>query len=271
MTFRRNAAENSSAKSISVDLQIAKLLSLVSVLLLTGCDDRASLAPVVESRWLSFNTNQSVHRVQPGETLYAIAFRYDKDYRQLAAYNQLRSPYLLRVGQVVRIKDPAQTTAHASSGRASARLPSSSRYPKTQSSKSYYPIENHEDYHNMNQRSDWRWPAHGRVVAHFNPEQGKKGIDLAGKKGDAVYASAPGVVAYSGSGLGGYGNLIIIKHNYQFLTAYGHNARNLVHEGDSIKSGQRIADMGVIDRKFWGVHFEIRQAGQPVNPLKYLK
>ncbi|MDP1603334.1 MAG: peptidoglycan DD-metalloendopeptidase family protein [Legionella sp.] len=108
-------------------------------------------------------------------------------------------------------------------------------------------------------------------MANFFPEQGKKGIDIAGKKGDIVRAASGGMVAYSGNGLSGYGNLIIIKHDGQFLTAYGNNLRNRVREGQKVKAGQIIAEMGIVDRKFWGVHFEIRKAGQPVNPMSYLQ
>ena len=117
----------------------------------------------------------------------------------------------------------------------------------------------------------WLWPVNGRVATQFIPQQGKKGIDIAGMKGEKIRASSGGVVAYAGSGLSGYGNLIIIKHNNQFLTAYGNNLRNMVHEGQQVKAGQVIAEMGVVDRRFWGVHFEIRRAGKPVNPLNYLQ
>ena len=111
----------------------------------------------------------------------------------------------------------------------------------------------------------------GRVVATYVPQQGKKGIDIAGKKGDKIHAAAGGTVAYAGNGLSGYGNLIIIKHDNQYLTAYGDNLHNLVKEGQRIRRGQIIAEMGVVDRRFWGVHFEIRKAGKPVNPLNYLQ
>lgn len=240
------------------------------VIFITGCGGHVELAPVVESRWAVQNKNQAVHKVQKGETLYAIAFRYDKDYQKLAAYNHLRSPYAISVGQTLRLQYPTwpqkpinKAWSSYSSGRTITNF-KSSRYSSLQSNKTTFAPQ-------FRNNGNWYWPLRGRVVANFIPSQGKKGIDIAGKKGEAVYAAANGVVAYAGSGLRGYGNLIIIKHNGQYLTAYGNNTHNLVHEGQHINAGQRIAEVGVIDRRFWGVHFEIRKAGQPVNPLNYLK
>lgn len=233
---------------------------LLLVLGLASCGERKfGMAPVEELRWHPHNTHPMTHVVKRGETLYAIAFRYDRDFRQVAAYNHLRSPYSLRVGQVLRFQG----------GRAYYR-----HQPQRQIKSPVYtrqPAQSHSQSRPSYGGGRWYWPAKGRVVTNFLPLQGKKGIDIAGKKGDKIYASSSGVVAFSGSGLSGYGNLIIIKHNGQYLTAYGNNSRNLVKEGQSVKAGQVIADMGVIDRKFWGVHFEIRKAGQPVNPAGYLR
>ena len=119
--------------------------------------------------------------------------------------------------------------------------------------------------------SGWLWPVRGRVVTSFIPDQGKKGINIASKKGEKVHAASGGIVAYAGSGLSGYGNLIIIKHNNEYLTAYGNNVRNIVAEGQHVKTGQVIAEVGVMDHQYWGVHFEIRKRGIPVNPLNYLQ
>ena len=235
----------------------------VLILSITACGGRNTPAPVVELKWHPVSNHQSVHRVQRGETLFAIAFRYDKDFRQLAAWNHLRSPYALRVGQIIRIPP-----------RARARYYTPVSKPRTNSrtrpSAHTAPVPRARFTPFYRSKGSWQWPARGRVVSGFVPQQGKKGMDIAGKKGDKVYASAAGVVAYAGNGLSGYGNLIIIKHNGQFLTAYGNNSVNRVKEGQAVKAGQIIADMGVMDRKFWGVHFEIRKAGQPVNPADYL-
>lgn len=245
-------------------------LSLLATLILvvSACDDRVGFAPVVDSRWAVQSNHQLIHRVQRGETLYAIAFRYDKDYRQLAAYNQLRSPYAIRAGQLLYIK--VSNKPHKTFNKVWS---SSSRHLSDPQPTRHLSWSSHSTVvdSSFDHSEHWSWPVRGRVAATFVPSQGKKGIDIASRKGEAVYASAPGVVAYAGSGLRGYGNLIIIKHNRQYLTAYSNNFRNLVHEGQRINAGQRIAEVGVIDRRFWGVHFEIRQSGQPVNPLNYLK
>jgi len=232
-----------------------KWIVLLLSLCLSACADRESLAPVVETQWHAFNPNATQHVVTRGETLYAIAFRYDQDYRQLAMSNRLRSPYTLSVGQVIRMQPM---------NRRPQRYSPSPRAPRS----SYTPANIVRSTHQHN--GHWLWPARGRIATSFVPAQGKKGIDIAGQKGAKIYASTGGVVAYAGNGLAGYGNLIIIKHDNQFLTAYGDNLRNLVTEGQSIKAGQVIAEMGIVDHRFYGVHFEIRQAGRPVNPMNYL-
>ena len=241
------------------------LYLILFTVLLIGCSERRGFAPVVELKWQQKNTHQSTHIVRRGETLYAIAFRYDRDYRQLAVYNHLRSPYKLHVGQVLHLQYLTKVAHHYYAPVKTGKKVSANRQvhkPPTRFKRTIVKpaILGH-----------WVWPLHGKVVAYFIPEQGKKGIDIAGKKGDLVCAASDGVVAYSGSGLSGYGNLIIIKHDGQFLTAYGNNYRNRVVEGQRVKAGQIIAEIGIVDRKFWGVHFEIRKAGQPVNPMSYLQ
>ena len=239
-------------------------ISSISLLLLSlvSCGGREDLAPVVELNWRGANAQGARYVVKRGDTLYAIAFRYDRDYRELATENHLSSPYSLRVGQVIHL----HTTHHLTPGNSGARYKRTRYAARPQRTQQTNPIRRL-----FAGSTAWTWPAHGRVVANFVPNQGKKGIDIAGKKGEKIYATRNGTVAYAGSGLAGYGNLIIIRHDNQFLTAYGNNERNLVREGQTIQAGQVIADMGVVDRRYWGLHFEIRRSGQPVNPLNYLK
>ena len=181
------------------------------VLILCSCGQRDGLAPVVELKWHELNSHARQHVVERGETLYAIAFRYDQDYRQLALANRLSSPYTLRVGQKIRLRpfsEPVNFAAH--------RHQKPIQYIKPQWPTRVLPIQ--PPLHQYS--SGWLWPVHGRIAANFVPQQGKKGIDIAGKKGEKIHASRGGVVAYAGNGLCGYGNLIIIKHDNQFLTAY---------------------------------------------------
>lgn len=245
-----------------------RLCVLILIALLAGCNARTTLAPVVELKWQPHNIHQTTHIVRRGETLYAVAFRYDQDFRQLAAINHLHSPYSLRVGQVIRIRSASQAARH--NRYRAAKSASRQRHSSSRKSTQHYVLPS-RGWSTTNQGQNWLWPVNGRIASNFIPQQGKKGIDIAGRKGEKIRAASNGVVAYAGSGLSGYGNLIIIKHNDQFLTAYGNNSHNIVREGQKVKAGQIIAEMGVIDRRFWGVHFEIRKAGKPVNPLNYLK
>ncbi len=221
---------------------------LISFFLMSGCGVRDGMAPVEESIWRETNRMKSSHVVARGETLYAIAFRYEQDYHRLAAINHLAPPYTLHVGQTIGLKPkPGQV---AFSGKPVTPPPTTSSMPKS---------------------SAWRWPAKGIVVTPFIPKKGQKGIDISGKKGQKIRAASSGTVAYAGNGLPGYGNLIILKHDKHYLTAYGHNQRILVREGQTVAAGQVIAEMGVVNRRYYGVHFEIRRLGEPVNPLLYLK
>lgn len=240
------------------------LLCLFLIILVTGCGGRNGLAPVSELRWQPYSPFQNQHVVRRGETLYAIAFRYDTDYRHLAQLNHLRPPYSLRVGQVLNVQGGSRLRGFVKH----YRLSKNQYRPPAKISK---PSAIYSPGANVRSISGWYWPVSGRVATTFIPDQGKKGINIACKKGEKVHAASAGVVAYAGSGLSGYGNLIIIKHNYEYLTAYGNNARNLVVEGQRVSAGQVIAEVGVIDHKYIGVHFEIRKAGKPVNPLIYLK
>lgn len=238
---------------------------LMLVLIFAGCGSRNGLAPVSEVRWQPYSRYQKTHTVLRGETLYAIAFRYDTDYRRLANLNHIRPPYSLRVGQVLNVQGLARAPSRSQVRPTRVVNPRYTPAVKTPQRTIRSPFSR------FIRSSGWLWPVSGTVVTSFVPNQGKKGINIASKKGERVLSSDAGVVAYAGSGLAGYGNLIIIKHNNEYLTAYGNNSRLLVREGQRVSRGQPIAEVGVLEHKYWGVHFEIRKAGIPVNPLNYLQ
>lgn len=191
--------------------------------------------------------------VKPGDTLYSIAWRYGLDYHDVAAWNGIGSDYLIKPGQRLTLAAPIRRP----SGRPAANRPVIT-VPAATASPPSGPLT-------------WMWPTKGSVVRLFHAgDPLSKGIDISGAEGQPVYAAAPGKVVYSGSGIVGYGQLIIVKNSEQFLSAYADNARMLVHEGDVVKAGQMIAHMGLDRDGHPLLHFEIRYNGKPVNPLDYL-
>lgn len=240
------------------------IFCLILLPALAGCDGGSNLAPVTEVHFHALGSRSATHRVVAGETLYAIAFRYDTDFKTLAYLNHLNPPYRLKIGQILRIKG---ILSQNKANKVYKLEPKPLIKPHLQVQNNQQPTYKMPEFRD----SRWYWPVRGRVISTFIPAQGKKGINIASHKGEAVHAASSGVVAYAGSGLAGYGNLIIIKHSNDYLTAYGNNAKILISEGQTVRTGQVIAEAGVLDRKYWGVHFEIRKKGIPVNPLNYLK
>ena len=191
------------------------------------------------------------HVVRAGETLAGIADRYGKDYRDLARWNRLGDGSLIYPGQVIRLQPPSG--GGSTSRTTASTTPRSIPPPPSDPSPA------------------WEWPTSGRIVSNFGDNSGSNtGVLIEGRRGQAVNAAAGGRVVYSGGGLIGYGQLIIIKHNDTYLSAYGHNASLLVKEGQAIKKGQRIATMGEGPGQAPRLHFEIRRNGKPVNPRQYL-
>jgi lipoprotein NlpD len=206
------------------------------------------------------------HRVQPGETLYSISWRYGLDYRAVAGWNDLKSPYTIYNGQVLRIAPPAaheqEATDTAQSSQPAPVLTappaSSPPLPRAPIVFGTAPIK-------------WQWPTQGNLKQMFSDtDMSRKGVDIGGKLGQAVVAAAAGQVVYAGSGLSHYGKLIILKHDDNYLSAYAYNRVLLVHEGDAVEGGQHIADMGSKANGDTLLHFEIRYEGRPINPLKFL-
>jgi lipoprotein NlpD len=228
------------------------------------------------------------YSVKSGDTLIRIGMDNGQSWRDIARWNNIENPNLIETGQVLRVVPPEESgvvvrpvsstnivTSPAPSPAASAPAPavnvasvkqpvSSATTPNPSS-----PANNLTTADPPEEAVSFQWPTRGNVLAGFD-EVKNKGLDIAGKAGDPVLAAADGKVVYAGSGLRGYGNLVIIKHNNTYLTAYAHNQSLLVKEDQAIKRGQKIAEMGNSDADQVKLHFEIRRQGKPVDPAKYL-
>ena len=214
---------------------------------------------------------QGSHTVKAGETLYSIAWRYNRDHEELARENGISAPYRIYPGQVIRLDSVSSSYAkptQVADKRSTSKQTTRYKKPETNTKPVLEKVANQR--HNKVDMS-WSWPTKGPVIETFTL-QGKvnKGIDLAGSKGEPVFAAADGKVVYSGTGLVGYGNLIIIKHSETYLSAYAHNSRLLLKEGEIAKAGQKIAEIGSTGTNRDKLHFEIRRDGKPVNPMTYL-
>lgn len=234
---------------------LIKTALLVLMLSLTACGGSLAVAPIGSYKAkTSKQKPPTVYAVKKGDTLYSIGWRYGMDYKKLAKINGIRAPYTIHIGQKLRFKStwtPTKTT----------RKKTTVAKKTTQSDTTLY----------SNQSLKWRWPASGKVISTFsNSAAGRKGIDISGRSGDSVTAAASGKVVYSGSGLPRYGNLLIIKHNEAYLSAYAHNKLLLVKEGQWVNGGQKIATLGRTGTQRDQLHFEIRRNGKPVDPLRFL-
>lgn len=215
------------------------------------------------------------HKVSTGDTLFSIAWRYGLKYQELAKYNGISVPYKIYPGQVVRlnITKKFSTTKQTSSNLLQrSKLDTSASYSKNNSSKNQSNTSGKPAKSLLQNGSvTWHWPVKGTILQRFSGAQTlSKGIDIGGNLGEPVLAAASGQVVYAGSGLRGYGKLLILRHSDSFLSAYAHNHKLLVKEGDSVKAGQKIADMGSSGTDRVKLHFEIRRDGSPEDPLKYL-
>lgn len=219
------------------------------------------------------------HRVSHGETLYSIAWRYGLDHRRLAAANRISQPYTIYPDQTLRLEEaepsralsrPAEMPVEVAKKpvkKLSDQQPKPKNRSKNQTSVSEVPPPPAL----LQGPPSWRWPAGGRILSAFGSSTGlNKGVDIEGKLGESVVAAASGQVVYAGSGLRGYGKLLIIKHNDTYLSAYAHNNRLLLSEGDPVKGGDKIAEMGSSGTDAVKLHFEIRRQGEPVDPIRYL-
>ena len=276
--------------------QSSVLLALAAVmLLLSACGGSSRYTPVSERSIGAHTPVQIVssqrpdqYRVRKGDTLYSIAFRYDLDYRQLAQVNRIDSSYAIYPGQTLRLKEAPQTSSVVARSSVTTAASQVTPVPTAKADATHKAQSRHTSQQTSQQGQAnaavpskpvpestaalrWRWPASGAVLQGDSTSGSvNNGINLAGKKGDPVFAAEAGRVVYAGSGLLGYGNLVIINHNQQYLSAYAHNSRILVKENDMVKSGAKIAEVGSSGATREMLHFEIRRDGRPVDPMKYL-
>lgn len=214
------------------------------------------------------------HIVTKGDTLYSIAWRYNFDYKNIASWNQINPPYTIYPGQFVRLKPNPKKKGVPLKPDPVAKKTS----PEAPLEKTSKPIQKKTDVAANKPKTKhdlpkgpvkWSWPTNGKLVKSKSLTS-KKGIDISGSSGQTIKAAAGGEVVYSGSGLLGYGKLIIIKHNETYLSAYAYNSKLLVKEGDRVIAGQHISEMGQDHSGRSVLHFEIRQNGKPVSPTKHL-
>lgn len=204
------------------------------------------------------------YTVRPGDTIFRIATEFGQPWRDIVVWNELEDANVIEVGQVLRVVPPAGTAvAAAPVAESTPKVAEATAAAPASPAPSAPPPSAGAD------QVDFIWPAQGQVVARFN-EETNKGLGIAGKAGDPVLAAAGGRVVYAGAGLRGYGNLVIVKHNDTFLTAYAHNQKLLVKEDQAVRKGQKIAEMGNTDADRVKLHFEIRRSGKPVDPARYL-
>lgn len=248
------------------------------------------------------DTRSPFYVVQKGDTLYSISFEYGLDYRDVAVQNNIENPSAIQIGQQIKLlpsaedlgerprsdskpvtsalpilipkKDQPKVVKLLYSDQAAAQI-EKMQYEATRPSVA--PVVSvpavkptQDDNAVSDDGMEWIIPTKGKIIGEYSESANRKGVDIAGNKGQPVNASASGKVVYSGSGLRGYGKLVIIKHNKTFLSAYAHNEQILVKEGENVSKGQKIAEMGSTDSDQVKLHFEIRKFGKPVDPAKFL-
>ena len=240
---------------------LAASVLFLFVLNLSGCASGSVGAPVTQ-RSKALNRYTHSYVVRRGDTLFSIAWQSRNEVGKLAQWNGIKKPYTIYPGQKIKL-----------SAIIKQKKQPLSIQKQTQKSKKTVIKHNKKQLVKKNLKKvlkvRWQWPLKGSLERKFSSKDGRDGIDIAAKRQVIVKAAAAGKVVYSGSGLIGYGNLLIIKHNDEFLSAYGFNRRLLAKEGAFVKAGEGIAEAGFVDglRK---LHFEIRRKGKPVNPLYYL-
>lgn len=280
-----------------------KALLLLTLLFLTACSSTEGRAPVYDAISNKSSSEgkvgthiartkiigQDTYTVRPGDTMYSIAWRAGIDVNVLIKRNNIKKPYTIHTGQVLKLYENNQKTVSNSQNtknqgligctaqsckkktQSKVVIKSSKEYPVKVSGEKIVKEERVNQSETIQKVTGWKWPSKGRLTKTFaNSVQGMKGISISNTRGTPVYAAASGKVVYSGSGLRGYGNLIIIRHNYDYLSAYAHNEKLLIKENEQVKVGQKIAIMGDSGTDSVRLHFDIRYRGKSVDPLRYL-
>lgn len=304
---------------MSTEIPIINLLRVALGILLSswllGCTNHRSMSslvknvgygPIVYERSYKLiprkSRNGNTYIVKHGDTLFYIAWITCNNFRHLARHNNIREPYSLKEGQIIKL-DNNSTNEYSdlvmaidtTLGKSPKSLPRNRRHITIVNSSSTNANSNELKKQNASSGvvekkipplfalptasfvsssslvSSWRWPTKGRIIDNFSlSEGGNKGVDIAGYSGQPIFAIGEGRVVYAGNALRGYGNLIIIKHNNNYLSAYAHNDTILVRERQKVKKGQKVATMGSTGTSSVRLHFEIRYKGKSVNPLHYL-
>ena len=284
----------------------APRLALLTIFigLVAGCSTTTRQAPVVERPVTAAPTRpaparveeapkhdeRGMYTVRKGDTLLRIALDFGQNYRDLVTWNNLANPDDIKVGQVLRVSQPEGERSANVQTQPVPMPPAASVPRKTEPRADKTPYNEGKVATTTpppatttipavtppataaasdEARLSWMWPSEGRVIATFDDGR-NKGLDIAGKLGQPVVAAGSGKVMYAGSGIRGYGNLVIVKHSNSLLSAYAHNRRIVVKEGDNVSRGQVIAEMGDSDADTVKLHFEIRQQGKPVDPTRFL-
>ena len=276
----------------------SKALAIALVLFLSACASKVTHRAPVEDRNSNAARSSSTstphdtaklmpgsenagkpgyYTVKPGDTLIRIALESGQGHRDIARWNALENPNKIEVGQVLRVVPPVSEESVVAKPVASSKVSSTPLQSQSAAKNEPAPAAaaapaavSESVTKSGEDDVSFAWPAKGTVVAAFDESKNRKGVDIGGAAGDPVLAAAEGKVVYAGAGLRGYGNLIILKHNNTYLTAYAHNQSLSVKEDQTVKKGQKIAEMGNSDADSVKLHFEVRKLGKPVDPAQYL-
>ena len=265
-----SAAVVGAASTVVGTVTVGSGISRSSVTRIPAAPSAVELAPVNQIPAIS--QPGATHVVAQGDTLYSIAFAHNMDVRSLALANNLATPFTIYPGQRLSVSasgvsasaiDAVPQIPAAPAGEAA---PDTGRRPQAAIDERRTGSVNSREVDGVT----WQWPAEGRLLSTFSEASAARGIDIAGERGQAVYAAADGDVVYAGSGIQGAGNLVIVRHNDRHLSAYMHNSAILVGEGDRVRAGDKIAEIGPGPNGREMLHFEVRVDGKPVDPVRYL-